>query len=566
RACLQLNHAGRFAKTERPLLPSPISGSHLVFHITSLKDFMEFFPLERRFGLTRTLTRKIATWNRVMTEEEKKRVIMQFAKAAERAREAGFDMIELHGATGYLLGQFLSAFTNKTSAKDEESFKSRVAFPLAVLREVKRRLPEGFPVGFRLMLREWVPHGIDLPEAIAWARILEKEGISYLSGAVGTYNSLFTAAVRKQMKRPAYLREDLASLTRAVNVPTIISGRIVKPSLAGKLLQAGVADLIGLGRPLRVDPDWLKKAGRGETVRACLNCNTCLKRVILDQGFNCTRWPQLKQDRTDLEHKMLHRSYKSLIVVTDDQDMALFRHSIPLLFPDKRNLAVTISPTVLFLQPEEGEWPEGEVRSGFLGAVREIMNRLGFVDGQLKDVVRAGGDSYDRAVHEEALRGQHGVILIGRNPDQDWRQRLLYKERAKVMGLIGPSDRRNHVLVPVDLSSSTLLVMMFLRQTYLERKDLHVDFVHVFNGPAGPVEERWKRIKKTVGVPDDLEITLLPSRREIASVLLERIHQGRYGTVIMGKRGFSGIKRWLLGSVSAGVSRGLTDQTLFLID
>ena len=99
-ACLQLNHAGRFAKTVRPLLPSPVTSENLSFNVESLKDFMEFFPLEKRFGLTRYLLGQLSKWRQAMTSEDRNRVIEAFGMAAARACEAGFDMVELHGANG----------------------------------------------------------------------------------------------------------------------------------------------------------------------------------------------------------------------------------------------------------------------------------------------------------------------------------------------------------------------------------------------------------------------------------------------------------------------------------
>ena len=221
---------------------------------------MNFFPLEKRFGLTRYFLNQVNTWRRGMTAEDQERIIVSFGEAAFRAYQAGFDMIELHGANGYLLCQFLSSFTNKIQSGFGDDFQGRTTFPLSVIREIKQRIPENFSLGFRLIIREWVPGGIDLSEALAFAKLLEKEGVAYLSASVGSYISLFSTMAKKQMARPAYLRQDMADLTREVGIPTIMSGRVIKPSLANKLLRDGAADLIGLGRPLRADFQWVKKA------------------------------------------------------------------------------------------------------------------------------------------------------------------------------------------------------------------------------------------------------------------------------------------------------------------
>ena len=410
-ACLQLNHGGRFAKTNQPLLPGRADKSNLTFNIASLKNFMNFFPLEKRFYLTRYFLKLFGTWRRAMTAEDRERIIVSFGEAATRACEAGFDMIELHGANGYLLCQFLSAFTNREQSGFGGDFKGRTAFPLAVIREIKQRVSDNFPVGFRLLLREWVPEGIDLPEALSWAKLLEKEGVAYLSATVGTYNSMFSPDVSKRMGRPGYLRKDIKKLTKAVNVPTIVSGGVLKPSLAEKLLQQDAADLIGLGRPVRVDMDWIKKAAANQEkdIETCINCNWCLKEVILGRGFNCRRWPKLFQERTDLERKALIRMYKGLWVLADKNDLSLLKASLPALFPERRAIPIAIEPTVLFLQQEKnGDFPQ-PVRDNFLDWGRNMLKRLGFVDGHLNASLKVVGQALDKEVHDEIERGQHGV-------------------------------------------------------------------------------------------------------------------------------------------------------------
>ncbi len=133
-ACLQLNHAGCFAKSDQLLLPSPIVGKDLTFDISSLKNFMEFFPLEQRFNLTQQLFSQVSKWAKPMSIDDIRRVIADFSSAARRAYQAGFDMVELHGATGYLISQFLSAFTNDREDEFDVSFANRIAFPLSVLK------------------------------------------------------------------------------------------------------------------------------------------------------------------------------------------------------------------------------------------------------------------------------------------------------------------------------------------------------------------------------------------------------------------------------------------------
>jgi 2,4-dienoyl-CoA reductase (NADPH2) len=567
-ACLQLNHGGRFAKTNQPLLPSPTDGSNLAYNVSSLKNFMNFFPLEKRFSLTRYFLKLFGTWRRSMTEEDRERVILGFGDAATRAFEAGFDMIELHGANGYLLCQFLSAFTNKNHSNVGEDFEGRTAFPLAVFKKVKARLPKEFPVGFRLLLREWVPDGIDIHEALSWAKLLEGEGVAYLSPSVGTYNSMFTSNVLKRMSKPGYLREDMKELTKAVNVPTIVSGRILRPSLASKLIHQGVADLIGLGRPIRVDMDWIKKAetNREKDIKPCINCNWCLKGVILGLGFNCRRWSNIFQERTNLERKALIRMYRGLWVLADKNDLSILKASLPALIPERRAIPIAIEPTVLFLQGDKKvDFPQ-PVQDEFIHWSRNMLRRLGFKHGNIKTSLRIMSEAPDKDVHDAIEQGQHGVIILVHNKTQAWRERLLYKERGKVVALIGSSNRQNEILVPVDLSSTTLLVLRFVCHSFVGKPGFNLNFVHIFTGSPDVARQRWEDLKNIVGWDEDFPLQLIPSKGDMASQILNMVKKDKFGTIIMGKRGFTGMKRWLLGSVSVGMLRGLTDESLFLID
>jgi 2,4-dienoyl-CoA reductase-like NADH-dependent reductase (Old Yellow Enzyme family)/nucleotide-binding universal stress UspA family protein len=564
-ACLQLNHAGRFARTDRPLLPSAMDSAHLAFHVSSLKEFMNFFPLERRFGLTQNLLQRLATWNRAMTEADGERIIASFGEAAARAWEAGFDMVELHGATGYLLSQFLSAFTHKTNSPADRAndFEKRTTFPLRAFREVKRRLPRGFPVGFRLLLREWVPDGIDPAEATVFAGILETEGVGYLSPSVATYNSMFLPQVRKEMSRPGYLMEDTAALSQTVKVPTVLSGRVLTPRFAEKLLLQGVAPLIGLGRALRIDMDWVRKARTGEKVNVCVNCNRCLKRVILDRGFNCARWPEWVRERIDLEQRLLTRGmFRGLWVVAGPGDGKMVKAVMPHMVPARHG----ISTDILFLNTADSPSVPETLRKEIVDWSTQMWRGRGFTGGDLRHLSMQTDGPLEDALGKEVEKGAYGAILLGRDPREPWRERFLYKQKGKVVGLFSPNPRWAKVMVPVDLSLASLLVMRLLSHSLLQNPAFTLDFVHVLQGKDAEALKRWEDMRKILGWDERHALRFLPSQQPVGEVLLREIHQGRYGTVIMGKRGISRIKRMLLGSVSAAVLHHLTDQSIVLID
>jgi 2,4-dienoyl-CoA reductase-like NADH-dependent reductase (Old Yellow Enzyme family)/nucleotide-binding universal stress UspA family protein len=564
-ACLQLNHAGRFAKADRPLIPPfPLEDFNIASHVLSLKDFMNFFPLERRFRLTQEFVRRLrAMWRQPMNAEDRKRVAASFGEAAARASRAGFDMVELHGATSYLLAQFLSPCTHKPEPELGPDFEGRVAFPLAVFREVRRMVPEGFPVGFRLLMREWVPGGIDLPEALAFAKRLEKEGVAYLSPNASTYNSMFLPQVRTATSRPAFLREETAALAREVDVPTVVSGRIIQPPLAESLLQDGVADLIGLARPLRVDIRWVEKALQGRKVRPCINCNSCLRRVILNQGFSCTRWPGWFRERTDLEHKLLSREmYKDLWVIADGEDIEMMKQAMPSMIPAKHGISLTI----LFFKKESIATRLDTAMDRMVPWGEEMWRKRGLPGGTLSYEVRQVRNDPDDILCQEVDRGGYGAIALRHDPRERWRERFLYRQRGKVVRLIGLNERRSRILIAVDLSDTTPLVMRYICHAFMGEPSFRMAFVHVLEEDERGATRRWKEICKVVGWDEDFPLRLVPTTGRVAEDLLREIQSGNYGTIIMGKRGHSGIKRWLLGSVSSAVLRGLTDQTMVFID
>lgn len=563
-ACLQLNHAGRFAKTPNPLLPSPITSSNLAFNVESLKDFMEFFPFETRFNLTRDLVNRFKTWRQSMTDDDRERVIDDFASSASRAHEAGFDMVELHGANGYLLCQYLSPFTNKIMTTFGGNIESRATFPLAVIKAIKERIPEKFPIGFRLILNEWVPGGIELPEALIIASIIEKAGVAYFSASAGTYNSIFSPGIRKKMQGTAYLEYELKKLKSIARIPVIASGRINTPSCANRIIKNGIADFVGLGRPLRTDPQWVKKAIRGDgKVTPCINCNWCLKRVVMEKGFNCRRWPRLHRDRTDLEHKLLTRNYKSLWVISSIMDMETFKRSWPYTVPDKGK---KIYPTILIFKTFTRDNDFDSAQRSFIHWAKTKIDPLYLTHAPVTYELRREKNNWENTLLEEITDGGHGHITVCADKSEPWRERMLYKVRGKAMTMLSFNRQLHRVMVPIDFSPVSLLVMSFLRQTLMRRNDFQFKFVHVKQNTSFPVNQEWRKFKQIARLNKQIPIQVVPPSSTVISTLVETIKTQKYGTVVMGKHGSSGIKRWILGSVSSGVLRHLTDQTLFLID
>lgn len=566
-ACLQLNHAGRFARTPNPLLPSALDSSNVSFNIASLKSFMDAFSIENRFSLTQRLFKYGKGWNKAMTTAEMEETIAAFGSAAARACEAGFDMIEIHGAGGYLLSQFLSSFAHKNRFGDALSLNERSAFPLAVVREVKQRVPDNFPVGFRLIMREWVPEGIEPSEAISFARMLEKEGLDYVSASAATYLSMFLPDVKKQMDIPGYLTEDVACLTARTGMRTIVSGRIRDPEMADQVIARKTAHLVGIGRALRADPDWVTKAitEKGK-IRKCMNCNWCIKRVVLDRGFNCRRWSGFIQEKTELEFRLTRRGDRGLFVVASASDVGLIRNAISKFYGGDGEFETVVRPTLLILKSDQADHDFDDRVAELSVYTQGIANRLASPNIISREVPRPVELSYNREIRSQLEKNDYSIVFIPRDPSEGWRTKIAFRQRGNILVFIGTTPSWSNMMVPVDMSISTLLTLTFLKDHFLGKAGISIQFIHVRSGPQRAIDQRWLKIKRLVGLDKRFPLRTIDPDGDIADELMQLVQTENFDAIVIGRRGLSRIKRWLLGSVSAKLLRRIDKESLIIID
>lgn len=264
-AALQINHAGRFAHVAEPVAPSAVPA----------------------FGRT----------PRALVKKEIMTIQRQYAKAALRVKKAGFDLVELHGGTGYLLAQFVSPRTNRRKDAYGGAIEKRVRFPLEVVSRVKDLVGD-FPVGYRFLAEEWLPDGLHVEEAVVLARALEESGVAYISVMGGTYESFFLPEIIKKSRHPGYMVSLASAVKKSVNIPVITAGRISTPARAESILNEKKADLIGLARMLWVDPEWPSKAREGldrAILKCSPKCDACLQLVMQGKPAFCPRWKKEKR-------------------------------------------------------------------------------------------------------------------------------------------------------------------------------------------------------------------------------------------------------------------------------
>lgn len=228
---LQLNHGGSGTKEavigSQPIAPSAV--------INPSKSDSEL-PSELKY-------------------DDIQRIISDFASAALRGKQAGFDGVELHSCHGYLLNQFLSPLTNKRNDNYGGYMKGRILIHLEVLRAVRQAVGSHFPILFRLGATDNMDGGITLDDCITAAKELEKEGADMLdiSGGMCRYTV-------PDAEKEGYFIKQAKAVKKAVSIPVMVTGGIRTLEQAEFLLKNNVSDLIGIGRPIFKDSNWMKHA------------------------------------------------------------------------------------------------------------------------------------------------------------------------------------------------------------------------------------------------------------------------------------------------------------------
>jgi 2,4-dienoyl-CoA reductase-like NADH-dependent reductase (Old Yellow Enzyme family)/thioredoxin reductase len=274
KVCLQLHHAGReslyLLQQGKALAPSAVRS--LVFGLTP----------------------------REMTIDEIQEIIASFGAAAARAREAGFDAVEVHGAHGYLLTQFLSALSNRRHDEYGGSLINRSRFIIEVLQEVRKRVGPDFPISLRLSVEECIKDGYTFEDIQPILPNLVKAGTDILHASLGTHGSPGGITSASCEYPPGFNVWRAKKLKEAVGLPVIAVGRFTDPSLANEVIARGEADLVAFGRQHLADPDFLVKAreGRAEDIRKCIACNQgCIERLMLGEGkIRCALNPETGQE------------------------------------------------------------------------------------------------------------------------------------------------------------------------------------------------------------------------------------------------------------------------------
>ncbi len=237
---------------------------------------------------------------RALAIGEIEEIVQKFIDAAQRVKTAGYDGVELHGAHGYLIAQFLSPVSNQRTDRYGGDLERRMNFPLEIVRGIRKAVGPHFPISFRLSADEFLEGGVTLEESRKIAPRLEEAGVHVLSVTAGAFDTMpkMIESMSYEEGWKIYLAEEIK---KTVKIPVIGVGAIRTPAVAEKIFREGRVDFLALGRALVADPYWPNKAkeGRADDIVKCLSCNTgCIGgRVFRDLHLRCAVNPVAGRER-----------------------------------------------------------------------------------------------------------------------------------------------------------------------------------------------------------------------------------------------------------------------------
>ncbi|MHC4560909.1 MAG: oxidoreductase [Planctomycetota bacterium] len=237
---------------------------------------------------------------RAMTVEEIYDLVEKFGEAAWRVQQAGFDSVELHGAHGYLIAQFMSPFVNKRNDRFGGSFINRMRFTMEIVTRIQMKCGKDFPLGIRYSGDEWIEGGRTLDESVRVAQLMEEMDLAYVDISAGIFES--PGAVMDPMYYPEGWNTYTASeVKKHVKIPVITSHSLRNPDYCDRILAEGKTDIVGFSRQLIADPYWANKAraGKKEEIRRCISClvGCWQESLMIKRDMRCAINPSVGDER-----------------------------------------------------------------------------------------------------------------------------------------------------------------------------------------------------------------------------------------------------------------------------
>jgi len=273
---IQLNHAGRNSPGLRARGETPLAPSYL--------ENDPYWKLPHR----------------AMTTEEIEETIDSFGQAARRAREAGFDAIQLHAAHSWLLSEFLSPYSNRRADQWGGTLDNRMRFHTEVVAAIRKAVGPDYPLLIKLGVRDTIENGLTLKEGCRVAQEVAAGGIDAIEVSEGL-EKIVANHVRKDVKPgkgEAYYAEWAGEVKKAVPVPVILVGGMRSFDTMEGIIQQNYADCVSMCRPFIREPDIVHRWQTGNRKpAACISCNLCMERVDSGKPLECVQEAKLKDKR-----------------------------------------------------------------------------------------------------------------------------------------------------------------------------------------------------------------------------------------------------------------------------
>jgi 2,4-dienoyl-CoA reductase-like NADH-dependent reductase (Old Yellow Enzyme family) len=231
------------------------------------------------------------TPRRAMTAQEIEDVVAAFGQAASRAKNAGFDGIQIHAAHGYLLSQFLSPAFNRRTDVYGGSVEQRVKIIVDVIRAIRRQVGADYPVLIKMNSRDFIEEGLTLEASVRAGAILREEGLDAieLSGGTlvsGEHNPSRTGILTEE--KEAYFRDAARAFKENIDIPLMLVGGIRSFTVAEDIINSGIADYISMSRPFIREPNLVGRWASGDRAKAtCLSDSKCFLPALSGKGVSC---------------------------------------------------------------------------------------------------------------------------------------------------------------------------------------------------------------------------------------------------------------------------------------
>jgi 2,4-dienoyl-CoA reductase (NADPH2) len=281
---MQILHAGRYAFTPECVAPSPVKS-----------PISMFAPKE-------------------LDEDGIEKQIADIAACAGRAKQAGYDGVEVMGSEGYFINQFLVTHTNKRTDRWGGSYENRMRLPIEIVKRVRETVGEDFIIIYRLSMIDLVPNGSTYEEVVQLAQEIEKAGATIINTGIGWHEARIpTIATSVPRAAFAWVTKKLMG---KVGIPLITSNRINTPEVAEEVLATGCADMVSLARPMLADENFVKKAmeGKSAQIAPCIACNqACLDHTFGGKISSCLVNPRACYE-TELKIEPVSDARKIVVV------------------------------------------------------------------------------------------------------------------------------------------------------------------------------------------------------------------------------------------------------------